>query len=85
VVLCPPVKALSECCGLSAPSGQIPPHNGDEHNVTFVGEVRDIFGDDGPSFCPSFCPSHGRDLRVLGRAEPDVCDMDSVVAVTASR
>jgi hypothetical protein len=62
---------------LPAPCWQIPLQDEHQHYVPFASEVRDILGDDGSVFGSGAC----RNLRVVGRPEADLGDVNSVMAV----
>ena len=77
MILCPAVENLSERGGLPTSGGQVLLQHEYEHDIAFGGEVRDILGNDRPAFRPGGC----RHLRVVGRTEADLSDMDRVVTV----
>ncbi len=77
MVLRPSVEDLCECGGLPASCRQVLLQHEYEHYIAFGGEVRDILSDDSPAFRPG----DFRHLRVVGRAEADLGDVDRVVTV----
>ena len=77
VGLRPPVEDLCECGGLSTPCGQVLLQNKYEDDLAFGREVHDILGDESATFGPS----GRRDLRIVGRSEADLGNMDRVMTV----
>lgn len=76
MVLCPAVENLGKRGSLPISGGQFLPHE-HQHDIAFGGEVRDILSND----CSAFRPSGCGHLRIVGRTQADLSDMDRVAAV----
>ena len=77
MILCPAVENLGERGSLPTSGGQALLQHEHQHDIAFGGKVRDILSNNRPAFRPG---GYGH-LRVAGRAETDLSDMDRVVAV----
>ena len=77
MIRCPAVENLGQRGSLPTSGGQAPFQHEHQHDIAFGGKVRDILSNNRPAFRPG---GYGH-LRVAGRAETDLSDMDRVVAV----
>jgi hypothetical protein len=73
----PAIEDVREFCRLSAAAGEVLLQHDDQDEVSFVGEVGDVLGDDGASF-GTCVPG---DRSVVGRTQPNLRDMMRVSAV----
>ena len=80
-ILRPAVEDFCQDGSLRASRWQILLQDEHQDHVAFGGEIRDILGNDSPAFGPS----GRRHLRVGGRPETGLRDMDGVVAVPGAQ
>jgi hypothetical protein len=77
----PAIEHVRECCRLGAAGGQVLFQHDDKDEVSFVGKVGDVLGDDGASF-GTCVPG---DRCVVGRTPPNLGDMMRVSAVLVAK
>ena len=76
MLLRPAVENFGERCSLAATCRQVLLQHEHQHDIAFSGEVRDILSNNHPAFRPGGC-GH---LRVVGRTETGISDMDRIAA-----
>jgi hypothetical protein len=77
----PAIEHVRECCRLGAAAGQVLLQHDDQDEVSFVGKVGDVLGDDGASF--GTCVP--RDRCVVGRTQPNLGHRMRVSAVLVAK